>query len=489
LTVQSVSARKTAGSRKTAWLAWLTWALAVASVMANLPFEYLNDPSTVLSDVFGALVWLAFATVGALIVSRRPENRIGWIFSTGTLLLALGGIALEYGVYTLITAPRSLPGGEWMAWFGGWARTLGFFTLIGFVPLLFPNGKLPSARWRPGAWFAVGYLAAFTVIDMFGPTNEDLRLAFVHNPIGMTITPDLYNALGAIRFLGFAVIAAVGAAAVLVRFRRDRGEEREQLKWFAYAAVLAVVVVVVILIGVLSLPDVVMIKVGAALFDLSVAGFPLAVGIAILKYRLYDIDLLINRTLVYVPLTGIIAGIFAASITLSQKLFVALTGQQSEAATVLTTLIVVAAFDPIKNGLQHLVDRRFKEGIDPAKQFKAYGNQVDAVVHVLRADESARRLLEEAVKAFDATGGAVFLMRHGERQMVQHSGAPSGEYALSVPLVAESREVGLLSLGARKNGMEYGEDERALVQLVANSVAAAVALTEQMDGARELART
>ncbi len=212
---------------------------------------------------------------------------------------------------------------------------------------------------------------------------------------------------------------------------------------------------------------------------------PIGIGLSVPRYRMWGIALLINHTLVYVPFTAILGGIFAASITFLQKLFIEVTGQSSDAATVMTTFIVFAAFEPLKTGLQHLVERRFKEVPDPAKKLKAYGNQVDAVVHVLHSDESARRLLDEAMSAFDAMSGAVFLQRDAEMRLVQRYGDSSEPYRLTVQLESDGRRLGLISLGARRNGLEYTADERAIVQQIANSVAAAIALTMRMDGERQ----
>ena len=136
------------------WLAWGTWVLYVAIAIVTLLFQMKNAPSELLSDIFNALVLLAFATVGSLIASRRPQNPIGWIFCISTLLWALGNVLQEYAVYALFTVPGSLPAGALMGVFGGWAGGMGWFLMLTFLLLLFPNGHLPSPRWRPLAWFS-----------------------------------------------------------------------------------------------------------------------------------------------------------------------------------------------------------------------------------------------------------------------------------------------------------------------------------------------
>lgn len=486
MTMQGAAATTSAARRTTPWLAGTTWLLSVAIIVAGGMLAFLNDRSASFGSIFYTLVLLAFATVGALVTLRHPENLIGWLLGWGTLLTSLGDLALEYAVYTLLTVPRSLPGGEWMLWFGAWIRSLGFFTLIVFVPLLFPDGRVPTARWRPFARFAVIAVVFFTIVIMLSPANQsELRLPPLPSPLGITILPGLYGPLTGLSFLGIAVSILGVAVSVIFRFRGSEGEEREQLKWFAYAGVLSAVVFAVILFGVFALPPDIMLRFGGVLFSILLAGFPIAIGIAILKYRLYEIDLLINRTLVYVPLTAILAGIFAASITLSQKLFVAITGEKSDAATVLTTLVVVALFEPLKTGLQRLVELRFKEPANTAKVWKAYGDELTTFAQMVDVEASLRRLLNEAVNAFGATGGRVEFQKDSHSltltSAVDWHGAPSLTIPLSGP--KENVRIGTLSLGARRDGRDYSEKDRESLQATAAVVARVIAFTQRTDSA------
>lgn len=400
---------------------------------------------------------IVFLGVGALIYWRKSDDWMALIVSLTLVVFGLGAFASTTKLLPLAFPTLSLP--------ILLLQFLGNALLVVFV-FLFPDGRLVP-RW---------ILWLMPLILLREGINSLLPESDIANSGGW--------------FALQLVEVALALYAQIYRYRRVSGPvQRQQTKWVVYGMAMAFIgyfgIILLFGIGFTGWTT----NVLAVLFlETALPSFlvliPLSILVAILRYRLYEIDLLINRTLVYVPLTAILAGIFAASISLTQRLFVALTGQQSDAGTVLTTLIVVAAFDPLKTSLQHLVDRRFKERSDPSKQLKSYGNQVDAIVHILRADESARRLLDEAMKAFEVTSGAVFLMRRGERQLVEHIGVSSDEYVLSVPLVADGTELGYLSLGARKNGMAYSENERAVVRQTANSVAAAIALTEQMDGAR-----
>jgi hypothetical protein len=222
---------------------------------------------------------------------------------------------------------------------------------------------------------------------------------------------------------------------------------------------------------------------GAFLFAASIAPIPIAVGIAILRYRLYDIDLIINRTLVYVPLTGIVTGLYSASVALFQKLFQALTGENSDAAIVISTLILASLFTPMKNGLQSLVDRRFKEESDSTRKLKALGEQARSVLEVVDAEQATRRLLDEATPAFGATGGAISLWQGGKLKLVHTSGQwNDGDPKISVPLEHDGKQLGLLQLGPRRSGSEYTEQDRETLQEVTGLVAGTISLMRALDG-------
>src|SRR3990172_3923777 len=149
-------------TRNAAWLAWSVWGLTIVLVALRLVLQYLNDPSSFLGNLFKILS-LSFATVGALVASRRPENPVGWIFGAGALLLALSDFAEQYAVYALVTRPGALPGGVMMAWIRLWASTLSFSLMFTFTLLLFPNGRLLSQRWQPVLWLAAGTIGVLTV--------------------------------------------------------------------------------------------------------------------------------------------------------------------------------------------------------------------------------------------------------------------------------------------------------------------------------------
>jgi hypothetical protein len=473
-TVAGVKSRKA----RAVWLAWFTWVLYLAIAIATLVFQSANDPMSLLPTIFNALVFFAFATVGALIASRRPQNPIGWLLCVGTLLYAAGVLGLQYAIYTLVTFRGALPAPDWMGVLGIWLRGIGFSVLVTFVVLLFPNGHLPSPHWRAAVWLVIGAQILFTIVAWLAPATIDPTVPSIHSPVRVQGVTDLVASLLPVIFLDLLVAMGVGGASVIFRFRRAQGDERQQLKWFVYAAGVGIVTIVIIFV--LFLLKVDLGAFGSALYSLAVVGFPVAVGIAILKYRLYDIDPIINRTLVYVPLTALLAGIFAASITLSQRLIFAVTGQQSDAGTAFATLITVATFDPLKTRLQTLVDRRFKEAPDATKNLRAFRDQVHSVIQIIDSQQVTRRLLDEVVRSFNAESGAIFLHHHGRLELTHTAGNWTDQSALDIPLQKNGTMFGKLSLSTRRDGIAYSSHDREILQQTADTVADALALANHV---------
>jgi hypothetical protein len=348
--------------------------------------------------------------------------------------------------------------------------------------LLFPTGRLLSPRWRGVVLLIALLFATFILMATVSPEWQDPSTGkSLPNPLAVAAAPSK---------LSFATIqlpwtvALVGAVAlcvlsVFMRYRCSAVVERQQLKWFLYACALFIATYAgagLLFIGV-DPPSWV-----GALFSFVILLLPLTIGIAILRYRLYDIDIIIRRTLVYVPLTAILAGVFAASIKVTQTLFAGVAGRQSEAATVLTTLIVVAAFDPLKGWLQRTIDARFKEGADRTQRWKEYGKQVKAFVEMNDAEASVRRLLEEAAAVFETTCGAVYLRRAGEMLQVHTIGDWRNAPEATIGLEHQGLTVGSLSLGARRSGRPFDPHDLALLADTAGAVAAAITLGKNPRG-------
>jgi hypothetical protein len=356
-------------SRTAAWLAYSMLALAVLLGVLGILLLLLNDR---FPPPFGGilLAFISFLVVGVLIASRRPENPIGWMFCIIGLASAWEFFAQEYAHYTLITQPGALPGGVWMAWTQIW--TASAWGLMLFALLLFPDGRLPSPRWRPLAWVAATVFILGTILPAFEPGRLQ---AGVPNPTGIEQAAGILELSQSILIPATLGLVLAIATSVIVRLRRAKGEERQQLKWLAYSVgVLSSMAVVGFLnFQVLNNPLPFFEGVGSVLGVVAIVAVPMAIGVAILRYGLYEIDLLINRTLVYGTLTALLAAVYVGGVVLLQGAFRALTGQESQLAVVASTLVVAALFNPLRRRIQSFIDRRFyRSKYDARKTLEAF---------------------------------------------------------------------------------------------------------------------
>ena len=363
-------------SHRAARLAWSFWVISLTLTVLSLLLLILNlsHPGVYAFWIENVLFSLGFSTVGAVIVPRMPpENRIGWLFCAIGLLWAVAHFSAEYAIRALLAAPGSLPAGEVASWFFSWPPILALGLLV-FLVLLFPNGRLPGARWR---WFA-RLSALLTLVGSVwiafspGPIGAGLP---IRNPLGIEGLPNAYAPVQALMF----ALVAVSVASLLVRRFYARGIERLQTKWFTYA--FAVGASGVILKYVISDPlDLVWLGwAGYALDLIGTAGIPISMGIAITRYRLYEIDLIINRTLVYGALTAALALLYLGGVTATQAILGTLIGQreQPQLAIVVSTLIIAALFNPLRRRIQAFIDRRFyRSKYDARKTLEAFSAQL-----------------------------------------------------------------------------------------------------------------
>jgi hypothetical protein len=315
-------------------------------------------PAYPMEDVVIRVGFGAFAVVGAVLVAKRPTNIIGWIMATVALMMAIFHAGLIYAVYVMATRGQPDALAVVGAWIGNWYWYLLLALTLIYVPLFFPDGRLPSHRWVPVAVLpGIGtlgtvVLGALTETLVLDPVVKGVHYR-IENPIGI-------EGLGRVEDLpifglltGLLFVGLVGAvASVVVRFRRSRGVERQQMKWFLYAVALMLAFPLEV-VG--YLPEIV----SNVLFGVVLIALPTAIGIAVLRYRLYDIDLVINRTLVYGPLTAMLALFYLGGVVSMQYAFRTLTGQESQVAIVASTLIIAALFNPLRRRVQAFVDRRF----------------------------------------------------------------------------------------------------------------------------------
>jgi hypothetical protein len=385
-------------ARATSWLAWALWALALMSLVVMGVFRFLNSstptsvPRNPLVLDFGFwLLFLFFATVGALVASRSPKNAICWIFCWVGLSFSLGSASEEYALYALVTEAGSLPGAQGLVWLTAWFGGPIVFAWFALVFLLFPDGHLPSRCWRPAIWLellAVVCLVAWAFEP--GPLGN-LGLVRVSNPFVIQAAAALLRTLGWLGLVLTLAVAVAGGISLVVRFRRARGVERQQIKWFAFSGV---VFCAVFAVGpfLWSLPQVPATAwIWPVLFLAGASTIPVAVGIAILRHRLYDIDLIINRALVYGSLTVLLASTYVGGVVGLQAVLRALSGQESTLAVVASTLAIAALFGPLRRRMQALVDRRFyRNKYDAAKTLAAFNAR-------LREETDLKALREDLV--------------------------------------------------------------------------------------------
>ena len=361
--------------RSAAWIAWSLCVLCVALATASQILALLNGRT--LGEIFitFAILTVSFSVVGALIISHRPENSIGWIFLAVGFCYGLLSAADEYAIYALLTNPGALPWGAEASWLGQWIWAPGLGLILVFLPLLFPDGHPPSYRWRWVAWLgglSIGLAVVSSAIGLW-PERGPALVTGDENP------SQVVNVLVSFIALPMMLLAGLGAViSLLVRFRRARGDEQQQIKWFAFAAALTFVWILVdqVFAELLSIeggvPEAILTFTWASA-GLVIPSIPIATGIAILHYRLYDIDRIINRTLVYGALTATLVALYFGGVVVLQRVFVLLTGQQSTLAVVASTLLIAALFTPLRRRIQGFIDRRFyRRKYDARKTLEAF---------------------------------------------------------------------------------------------------------------------
>jgi hypothetical protein len=343
--------------RAAAWVAWSLWTISVTLTSLSLVLLVLNlrYPNAPIPNFWlGNALVVIDVTVGAIVASRRPENPVGWLLCLSGVAVSTSTFTSLYAIYALLARPGSLPAGEASAWIAAWILPIIIGLQISYL-LLFPTGRLPSRRWRWLAWLTGAFVLVGVVLSAFSSGAYFGALGPIRNPLGIEGFANVYKA---VLYTLAPILYVAIALAVFMRLRAV-GVERQQLKWFAYAvAILAIVTTLYVITIAIDAP-------GwfewAANAILAAAGttIPISIGIAILRYRLYDIDILINRTLVYGSLTLTLVALYFGGIVVLQRVFVFLTGQQSTLAVVASTLLIAALFNPLRRRIQSFIDRCF----------------------------------------------------------------------------------------------------------------------------------
>jgi hypothetical protein len=349
--------------------AWGVAAIAMLLMAAAEVLALASGRGADLSDAFLWAIALTFAVVGALIASRHPDHAIGWLLLWVAVAAGIGSLAGTYADHWVDSRDGPALLGKTAALYGDLSWIPWILVPSTFLLLLFPDGRLLSRRWRPVAWCAAAAIGGLFVAGVLHAGHMEDRPQLT-NPYG--VESPLIDALQGLSFFLMAVGIVGSVASLILRFRRARGEQREQIKWLAFAGALAGTCVIVFT----PLYDVVGEDVANAAIMLGVLSLPLAAGVAILRYRLYDIDVVINRTLVYGALSATLAAAYLGSVLLLQLLLNGVTGD-SGLAVAGSTLAVAALVRPARARIQKAVDRRFfRRKYDAAQTLDRFGEQI-----------------------------------------------------------------------------------------------------------------
>jgi hypothetical protein len=377
------TARRVAGCAAAGSVALIGGGLVLAYVDRHV--VPANLTGWTVPSVSGQVVNVAVPVAGFVLASRRPENRIGWVFLVAGLALGLSGFASAYALHALVAERGSLPAGQVFGWLANWVWTIAV-AMLAFLFLLFPTGRLRSRRWRPAAWFVGGAFAVTAVSALIAATR-----AWAHpfSLSGPTIPAGLTGLLILISIVPLSAALLVSVVAIVVRFAESSGEERLQLKWCAAAAL------------VLAVEFVASVWVSSAVMNVlqSLAFLCLwtSIAIAVLKYRLYEIDRIISRTLAYTIVTGLLVGVYAALVVLATEVLTL----KSPVAVAGSTLVAAALFNPLRRRVQWALDRRFNRArYDADQMVAAFADRLkDAVdLNAVQADLASvvQRALEPA---------------------------------------------------------------------------------------------
>ncbi len=490
-------------TRASASLAWSLAALSVAMFLASVALFFLARSAQVpsswssnltVSAMLFSLPFLAFPLVGALIASRRPGNPIGWIcIAHGFLwmLLSMFDYYSEYG----LAKPGSVPFPAVIAGLGLWLwmPTVGLLAI--YLNLLFPDGKLPSRRWRPLAWLSGAVIVFGSIAEGLSP-GPIADLGGVRNTFGLEGQPWIADAANAI-LVPFLLCILASAWSLILRYRRSRGEERQQIKWIAFAASFVglgfVIAMASGLIVFFLAPETwersansppLWFDLYFSVVLLSFGGVPIAVGVAVLKYRLYDIDLVINRTLVYGTLTASVVGIYILVVGYLGALF---RTQNDLFVSLLATGLVAVLFAPLRDRLQRAVNRlMYGERDDPYAVLSRLGQRLEATLAPEAVLPTVIEIVKEALKLPYA---AIALTENSSTSpRVAASVGKPVENPLRLALTYQGEPVGELLLGPRAPGETFGSADRRLLEGLARQAgvaAYAVRLTTELQRSRE----
>jgi hypothetical protein len=422
--------------------------LNVAQIRSLAEVGLTMDRYVVYATLLNLIPPLAYLAVAAVLFTQKTDD--GMAYFTSLTFLLFGGVTNSNFVMQLAASEPV------------WALPYVLLTYLGSIFIvalffIFPTGRVEPRWMRP----VLVLWCILEVVDIVSDMPLNLRL--------------LPEALRNVSF--YAVFLAIIYAQVYHYRHVSNALQRRQSKWVVYGIVVALTILmaevtswIVVRDIQFNVPMLLLLSFGNTL---ALTIIPVTFGLAIFRSHLFDIDLLINRTLVYSAVTAILAGVLAVSIELSKRLFLTLTGAASDVAPILATLVVVAAFDPVKKNVEHAVDKRVK--YDP-RSFGEFGEKLRTHIEYSDPTLLLTAFLREAVKRFDAQSGAVYLMDAGQRRLVNHTGSPGAPSVLSIALACGERPCGLLTLGPRSSGEPYDEADRQSLEAMGRMVAQSVEL-------------
>lgn len=485
--------RRDRAERADRWSAWFgvgICALTVAAAAGAVGLALANrDVDREIWNLLPAVV--PFALVGGLIVARRPQNPVGWLFAATGLGFTLQQLAGHYAYHGLVTAPGSLPLTGPATWVQTWLPAVALIGAFVLMPLYFPTGRLMSSRWRSVVRLSLAWLVVTTALLAFVPGDAHLAVgqgSGLVNPLGVELLRPAAWVLDDVAPLAWAALSAVAVGSLLLRFRRASGDERSQLKWLAYALCVALAVFVLDAMARAVFPDDPLVTVLGAVATATPVLIPLAAAVAILRHRLYDIDLLIKRTLVYGVLSACVVGIYVLVVG---WLGVVLQARGSLGVSVVAAGLVAVIFAPLRDRLQRLADRLlYGDRSDPYRALSLLGRRLEEAPAPDAVLPTIVRTLRETLKL---PYTAIELSRDGAfTSAAEHGTPPVDGTRLHVPLYHGGVDVGRLTLATR--GREgFAERDRALLYDLARQVGAAVHATrlthEALDLSADLQRS
>ena len=390
------------GRRAASWLVWALCGLITCLVVITFGAGLLSQdgPNNVFRLVGDALISLAtpvvFAVVAALILSRQPRNTIGWLLMVPVGAYLVGGPLENYIGHLAPESPAPTVPILLAVWFSNWGWLLLIFPLLNIL-LLFPSGRPPTPRWR---WVSVASIVWATLFVLMATLSRRLTTPdfALDNPIGV-LGEDTVELLAGLWIVGLMVLVVACAVALFVRYRRANDTERRQIKWMLYACAVFLVVYLGGFVSGLGGTNSPGGYIWGVFFGLSLVTLPAAIGIAILRYRLYEIDVVINRTLVYGSLTATLVLVYLGGVVSLQYAFRALTGGESQLAIVASTLAIAALFNPLRRRVQAFVDRRFyRRKYDARKTLEAFSSRLRNETDLDALNEELLSVVRETVQ-------------------------------------------------------------------------------------------